>query len=80
VDRARAFDRFWQSAYARPEGRAKDHFGLGLAIVRELVVSDGGHVRLDAALSGGLEVVVHLRRGDPVAAEPPARQLSTTSG
>lgn len=80
VDRARAFDRFWQSAGARPDGRVKDHFGLGLAIVRELVVADGGHVRLDAALSGGLEVVVRLRRGDPVEMELSARQLSTTSG
>jgi len=80
IDRARAFDRFWQSAGARPGGRAKEHFGLGLAIVRELVVADGGHVRLDAALSGGLEVVVRMPRGDPVETDPPARQLSTTSG
>src|SRR5436190_10146453 len=81
VDRARAFDRFWQSASARVDMEgAKEHFGLGLAIVHELVAADGGHVRLDAALSGGLEVVVRMRRGDPVEIEPPARQLSTTSG
>ena len=43
-ERARAFDRFWQSGGARRDGRPNGHFGLGLAIVRELVVADGGDV------------------------------------
>ena len=86
-ERARAFDRFWQSAEARRDGRPNGHFGLGLAIVRELVVSDGGEVRLEPSVSGGLEVVVRYRRGERI--EPVARaaslsgrerQLSTTSG
>ena len=38
-ERARAFDRFWQSGAARRDGRPNGHFGLGLAIVRELVVA-----------------------------------------
>jgi signal transduction histidine kinase len=63
-ERARAFDRFWQSAGARRDGRPNGHFGLGLAIVRELVVADGGDVRLEPSASGGLEVVVRLRRGE----------------
>jgi signal transduction histidine kinase len=71
-ERARAFDRFWQTAPARPNG----HFGLGLAIVHELVVGDGGEIRLEAAASGGLEAIVRMRRSD-VAPPRPARQLSS---
>jgi signal transduction histidine kinase len=80
VERARAFDRFWQSGTARREGRPNNHFGLGLAIVRQLVVTDGGDVRLEASTSGGLEAIVRLRRGDPVDVPLRARQMSTTSG
>jgi signal transduction histidine kinase len=52
--RARAFDRFWRAE----EGGSG--FGLGLAIVRQLVVADGGGVRLLTSPAGGLEVVVSL--------------------
>ena len=77
-ERARAFDRFWQSAPARRDGRPNGHFGLGLSIVRELVVGDGGDITLEAAASGGLEVVVRLRRSSdrPL---PRTRQLSAAS-
>jgi signal transduction histidine kinase len=61
-ERARAFDRFWQSSVARRDGRPNGHFGLGLPIVRRLVVADGGEVTLAAAPGGGLEAVVHMRR------------------
>ena len=77
-ERARAFDRFWQSAPARRDGRPNGHFGLGLSIVRELVVGDGGEIALEPSGSGGLEVVVRMRRSD-VAPPRPARQLSTVS-
>jgi signal transduction histidine kinase len=82
-ERARAFDRFWQSASARRDGRPNGHFGLGLAIVRELVVADGGEVQLEPSSSGGLEVIVRMRRAER--AEEPrdlarVRQFSTTSG
>jgi len=53
-ERARAFDRFWS---ADEGGRG---FGLGLSIVRQLVVSDGGDVRLETSRAGGLDVVVTL--------------------
>jgi signal transduction histidine kinase len=53
--RARAFDRFW-----RAEGDRSAGFGLGLAIVRQLLVSDGGDVRLGVSAAGGLEVTVRL--------------------
>lgn len=51
--RARAFDRFWHEG---PGGG----FGLGLAIVRQLVESDDGRVSLEAAASGGLAVAISL--------------------
>jgi signal transduction histidine kinase len=63
-DRARAFDRFWQSGEARRGGRPNGHFGLGLSIVRELVMGDGGDVALEPSAQGGLEVVVRMRRSE----------------
>jgi signal transduction histidine kinase len=83
-DRGRAFDRFWQSGEARKGGRPNGHFGLGLSIVRELVVGDGGDVALEPSPSGGLAVIVRVRRSDvpaPAGTPPPAapRQLSTAS-
>ncbi len=77
-ERTRAFDRFWQTAPARRAGRPDGHFGLGLAIVHELVVGDGGEIQLDAAANGGLEVIVRVRRSDVIPTRP-ARQLSSTS-
>jgi signal transduction histidine kinase len=55
--RARAFDRFWRAGAARRDGGG---FGLGLAIVRELVNADGGAVSLDDAPEGGLRVTITL--------------------
>jgi signal transduction histidine kinase len=63
-ERACAFDRFWQSGGARKEGRPNGHFGLGLSIVRELVVGDGGDVALEPSAAGGLEVIVRMRRSE----------------
>ena len=54
---ARAFDRFWRAPSAR---RHDGGFGLGLSIVRRLVVADGGEVRLEEAPEGGLAVIVSL--------------------
>jgi signal transduction histidine kinase len=88
-ERARAFDRFWQSAPARRDGRPGGHFGLGLAIVRELVVSDGGDIALAPSRAGGLEVIVRVRRATSKDVIQPAetfsrpvreRQLSPTAG
>lgn len=56
-ERERAFDRFWRA------GGDGAGFGLGLAIVRQLVVTDGGEVRLDTSEPGGLDVVVSLPAG-----------------
>lgn len=77
-ERDRAFDRFWQSAPARRDGRPRGHFGLGLSIVRELVVGDGGAVALEPSATGGLEVVVRMRRSDRPSVR--TRQLSAASG
>ena len=59
--RSRAFDRFWR---ATPGRRDRGGFGLGLAIVRQLVTADGGSVELDVAPEGGLAVRLDLRAGD----------------
>jgi signal transduction histidine kinase len=61
--RARAFDRFWRSSGSR---RTDGGFGLGLPIVRRLVLADGGEVRLEDASGGGLAVVVSLPATRPV--------------
>jgi signal transduction histidine kinase len=81
-ERACAFDRFWQSGGARKDGRPNGHFGLGLSIVRELVVGDGGDVALEPSASGGLEVVVRMRRSEVPTVRVDhgrERQLSTAS-
>lgn len=55
--RARAFDRFWRAGTTRTR---QSGFGLGLAIVHQLVRADGGEVSFDDAPGGGLAVVVRL--------------------
>jgi signal transduction histidine kinase len=60
ADRARAFDRFWRGPTAPSENGG---FGLGLAIVRQLVTADGGSIELRPRPGGGLEVAVDLRAG-----------------
>ncbi len=63
---ARAFDRFWRSPGSRG---ARSGFGLGLPIVRRLVLADGGDVTLGHAPEGGLAVTVSL----PAARRAPER-------
>ncbi|APV50239.1 hypothetical protein BWI17_11390 [Betaproteobacteria bacterium GR16-43] len=48
ADRERVFDRFWRGRERRGDGA-----GLGLAIVREIMQSHGGSVRVDANPDGG---------------------------
>jgi signal transduction histidine kinase len=77
-ERAHAFERFWQSGESRRDGRPNGHFGLGLSIVRELVLGDGGDVALEPSAAGGLEVVVRMKRSETTVVPRP-RQLSTAS-
>jgi signal transduction histidine kinase len=72
--RARAFDRFWRGGTARRDGGG---FGLGLAIVRELVKADGGTVVLDDAPEGGLRVAITLPLANGVS--PPAAAPSPSA-
>lgn len=72
--RARAFDRFWRGGSVRRDGGG---FGLGLAIVRELVAADGGDVQLGDAPEGGLAVVFRLPLAAPTA--PPVGDLPPPS-
>ena len=54
-DRHRAFDRFWQG-----RDHQSGHSGLGLAIVRQLVLRNGLDVELRAGPESGLDAVVRL--------------------
>jgi signal transduction histidine kinase len=55
-DRARVFDRFWR---AKGNGGGRDrHAGLGLAIVRQIVESHGGQVRLFSRVGEGSTFVL----------------------
>lgn len=67
--RARAFDRFWRAE------RGATGFGLGLAIVRQLIVADAGTVTLATSAADGLEVTVSL----PRVATPLDRRFSRRS-
>jgi signal transduction histidine kinase len=50
--RLRAFDRFWKG---RPDGT-----GLGLAVVRQVAVANGGTARLEESAGGGVDAVISL--------------------
>ncbi|MEU8202128.1 HAMP domain-containing sensor histidine kinase [Streptosporangium sp. NPDC049046] len=59
-DQARVFDRFWRGQTSRRDR----HSGLGLAIVRQIVESHGGHVRLFSRLGEGSVFVLWLPSGE----------------
>ncbi len=60
TDRERVFERFFT---ARPEGRTTSpHAGLGLAIVRAIVLGYGGSVRAAEGRLGGATIEVRLPR------------------
>ena len=54
-DRRRAFDRFWQGP-----GAGRGNSGLGLAIVRQLVMRNDALVELLPAQPSGLDVVIRM--------------------
>ena len=66
--RARAFDRFWRSSGSRRTDRG---FGLGLPIVRRIVLADGGDVRLEDAPAVGSPSWCPCPRRAPSSAPPP---------
>jgi signal transduction histidine kinase len=84
--RATAFTRFWK---APDTEKRVGGFGIGLAIVKQLVTVDGGEVELLEAPSGGVDAVVRVRpavrakggRGDtpPPASHAPRRRRAAAS-
>jgi signal transduction histidine kinase len=62
-DLARVFERFYRSESSGPE-RIRG-YGLGLAVVREIVERHGGSLRVDSALGKGTTVTVRLPRRAP---------------
>ena len=69
--REHAFDRFWRSTEARSKLGGS---GLGLSIVQQLVVNDGGSVALLEAPGGGLDARVRL-----IACPPPVPSSARAS-
>jgi signal transduction histidine kinase len=63
VQRARAFDRFWQAPGTHSGS------GLGLAITRQLATASGGTVELATGPGGGIDARARFRAAPP----PPAR-------
>ncbi|MFJ4684296.1 sensor histidine kinase [Streptomyces sp. NPDC088789] len=62
-DQARVFDRFWR---ARHHAGTRDrHAGLGLAIVRQIVESHGGQIRLFSKVGEGSTFVLWLPAPGP---------------
>lgn len=86
--RATAFTRFWK---APDTEKRVGGFGIGLAIVKQLVNVDGGEVELLEAPSGGVDAVVRVRpalrakggRGDtpaPGTHAPRRRRAAASAG
>jgi len=63
TDRTRVFDRFTRLDDSRT--RDTGGYGLGLAIVSEVVAAHGGSVTIDDAPAGGARVVVELPTASP---------------
>ena len=65
----RIFDRFWRAPESRD--RAAEGSGVGLAVVRDLVVAQDGRIDVESRLGGGSTFSVFLPRAEE--ARPAAR-------
>jgi signal transduction histidine kinase len=54
--RERAFERFWRG----PASTGESGSGLGLAVVRQIVTTSGGHARLESSAAGGVRAVARF--------------------
>lgn len=81
VERARVFDPFYRTAFAREN--AIQGFGIGLSVVRNAVVAHGGRVRVGGSASGGTSMAIVLPPAGAIATDDTgsaAERLSRASG
>jgi len=64
--------------FTRVEGRNVAGAGIGLSVVRELVLAHGGRVWIEDSPRGGARVVVALPAAPAPQREPPAERLVTS--
>jgi len=77
ADQERVFDRFWRGEASRRDR----HAGLGLAIVRQIVESHGGQVRVISRLGEGATFVLWLPGAEGTSREvPEVDPLARTAG
>ena len=74
IDPARVFDRFAHGSHSAGSGTRRASYGIGLALVREVVLRHGGSVRVGATGPDGTTFVLTLPR-----AETPSANGSTPS-
>jgi signal transduction histidine kinase len=69
-------ERIWRAFHrgSTAEASAQGGSGIGLAVVRDLVLQAGGTVAIDSAPGGGARFVAEL----PAAAEPSLRPLPSS--
>jgi two-component system sensor histidine kinase BaeS len=70
----RIFDRFWRAPVARE--RAVEGLGVGLALVRDLVLAHQGRVEVESRLGSGSQFRVHLPVGSHPRADEPIPRLA----
>jgi two-component system OmpR family sensor kinase len=80
ADAERLFDRFHRGA-----GAGDRRFGLGLALLREVVTGHGGTITAESRPAGGATFTIRLPLADPAPARearvaPPARLLAADHG
>ena len=59
-DKKRIFERFVRAGQPRPEADGRQHYGLGLAVAKELASLHRGRLWVEDAFGGGAAFVLEL--------------------